>query len=416
MVVYISVFDKLCFLKNTPKFYHFIQLISEIYIIFQVRIWDSGTNKLTDFTTRFTFIIDTLDRDTYAAGFAFFIAPVGFQIPPNSGGGFLGLFNTTTSDSSNIVAVEFDTFPNPDWDPEVQHVGININSVSSVTYTSWNASLHSEDIAEALITYNAATKNLSVSWSYSNTSSPTENASLWHQVDLMKVLPERVTIGFSASTSYYVERHQLLTWEFNSTLDVADKDGKFEKKVKLIVGLTVSMGSLTIAAVVMLGFWLKWRQRSKERSRTVETVNLTSINDDLERKAGPRKFSFENLVLATNNFSNERKLGQGGFGAVYKGYLHDTELITVAVKRISKGSKQGKKEYVTEVKVISQLRHRNLVQLIGWCHDKGEFLLVYEFMPNGSLDSHLFGMKVLLPWTLRYGSVFLVFLFVINCI
>ena len=63
------------------------------------------------------------------------------------------------------------------------------------------------------------------------------------------------------------------------------------------------------------------------------------------------------------------------------------------MKKISRGSRQGKKEYVTEVKVISLLRHRNLVKLLGWCHDKGEFLLVYEFMPNGSLDFHLFGKR-----------------------
>ncbi|KAE8675656.1 hypothetical protein F3Y22_tig00111650pilonHSYRG00257 [Hibiscus syriacus] len=62
----------------------------------------------------------------------------------------------------------------------------------------------------------------------------------------------------------------------------------------------------------------------------------------------------------------------------------------------------GKKEYVTEVKVIIQLRHRNLVQPIGWCHDRNEFILVYEFMPNGSLDSHLFRDKDPLTWSVRY--------------
>ncbi|CAL5434285.1 unnamed protein product [Camellia sinensis] len=66
----------------------------------------------------------------------------------------------------------------------------------------------------------------------------------------------------------------------------------------------------------------------------------------------------------------------------------------VAVKRISKRSKQGIKEYASEVKIISWLRHRNLVQLLGWCHDKRELLLVYEFMENGSLDYHLFKEKV----------------------
>jgi serine/threonine protein kinase len=109
----------------------------------------------------------------------------------------------------------------------------------------------------------------------------------------------------------------------------------------------------------------------------------------------------KNLIWQTNNFTSDRKLGQGGFGAVYKGYFADLDL-QVAVKKISRGSRQGKKEYVTEVKVISQLRHRNLVKLLGWCHDKGEFLLVYEFMPNGSLDSHLFGKRSPLSWGVRH--------------
>ncbi|XWS45041.1 hypothetical protein CRYUN_Cryun15aG0102300 [Craigia yunnanensis] len=118
--------------------------------------------------------------------------------------------------------------------------------------------------------------------------------------------------------------------------------------------------------------------------------------------AGPRRFTFEELVSATN-FSNERKLGEGGFGAVYRGYLDDLDMV-VAVKKISRGSRQGKKEYITEVKIISQLRHRYLVQLVGWCHDKGEFQFVYKFMPNGSLDSHLFGSKTLLTWTSSFNA------------
>ncbi|GAU32933.1 hypothetical protein TSUD_153500 [Trifolium subterraneum] len=127
-------------------------------------------------------------------------------------------------------------------------------------------------------------------------------------------------------------------------------------------------------------------------------MHLRSMNDDLERGTGPRRFTYKELDFATRNFSSDRKLGQGGFRAVYKGYFFDLDL-SVAVKKISRGSRQGKKEYVTEVKVTSQLRHRNLVMLLGWCHDKGEFLLVYEFMPNGSLDSHLFGKRAPLPWS-----------------
>ncbi|MFS7921940.1 putative protein kinase RLK-Pelle-L-LEC family [Helianthus anomalus] len=95
------------------------------------------------------------------------------------------------------------------------------------------------------------------------------------------------------------------------------------------------------------------------------------------------------------------KLGEGGFGGVYKGFLKDLRMY-VAVKRVSKTSKQGIKEYASEVRIISRFRHRNLVKLIGWCHEKGELLLAYEFTENGSLDLHLFNGKSTLTWNTRY--------------
>lgn len=85
---------------------------------------------------------------------------------------------------------------------------------------------------------------------------------------------------------------------------------------------------------------------------------------------------------------------------MYRGFFEDQNL-QVAIKRVSRSSKQGRKEYVSEVKIISRLRHRNLVQLIGWCHDGGELLLVYELMPNGSLDTLLYNAKSILSWRVR---------------
>ncbi|XWS39809.1 hypothetical protein CRYUN_Cryun18bG0086500 [Craigia yunnanensis] len=119
---------------------------------------------------------------------------------------------------------------------------------------------------------------------------------------------------------------------------------------------------------------------------------------------GPRNFSFDELSKATSNFKDREKLGEGGFGAVYRGYLRDLGAY-IAVKRVSKASKQGIKEYASEVKIISRLRHKNLVKLIGWCHEKGELILVYEFMANGSLDSHLFKGRSLLTWEVRFKIV-----------
>lgn len=366
----------------------------------KVPLWDSGSGKLADFTTRFSFTIDTQNRSSYGHGIAFFLAPVGFQIPPNSVGGFLGLFNTTTSDSSqnHIVAVEFDTFSNPEWDPKYEHVGINKNSISSVVTTPWNVTLYSGEAADAWITYNSTTKNLSVFWSYGTG----PNSSLSYPIDLKEVLPQWVNIGFSAATGINVERHTLESWEFRSSLDIKESNGGKGRKIGLIAGLTAT-GLILISIGLLLFIILKRKRRQTITNKPPppEATSLTSFNDDLERGAGPRGFSYKDLDLATNHFSDDRKLGEGGFGEVYKGYLIDLD-IPVAVKKISRGSKQGKKEYVTEVKVISQLRHRNLVHLIGWCHDQGEFLLVYEFMPNGSLDSHLFGKRNPLSWTLRY--------------
>lgn len=367
----------------------------------KVPLYDPDTGKAADFTTRFSFTIRT-QGSLYGHGITFFLAPVGFQIPPNSAGGFLGLFNTTTSDSSRnqIVMIEFDSYVNPEWDPSYEHVGVNNNSIASAVTTPWNASKHSDDNTDVWISYNASTKNLSVHWSYER--SPKENVtSLSCHIDLMQVLPQWVTIGFSGATGIYGERIVVNSWEFNSSLEVKEKGGKNWKKIRLVVGLTVSGGVLIAASVITIVLILS--KQKQKRAEMEKKTNLASINnEDLERGAGPRRFSYKDLASATNNFSGERKLGEGGFGAVYRGYLPDLDTL-VAVKKISRGSRQGKKEYLTEVKIISQLRHRNLVQLIGWCHDRGEFLLAYEFMPNGSLDSHLFDKRRSpLTWGVRY--------------
>ncbi|XP_038719878.1 L-type lectin-domain containing receptor kinase IX.1-like [Tripterygium wilfordii] len=365
-----------------------------------VPIWDSKSRGLADFTTRFTFSINTEGRPAYGAGFAFFLAPIGFSIPVNSVGGFLGLYNTTTTGSSlnQIVHVEFDSISNSDWDPPYGHVGINKNSISSAVTTPWNASFHNEDHADVCISYDSTSKNLSVSWTYLKTNSPLENSSLSHIVDLREILPEWVTIGFTAATSNLVERHTLLSWEFSSRLDMEEEsNGKNGNALILLVGLPL------FGAFVAFGFCRILKRLKEEKRKRIAEGLVSSINEDLERGAGPRRFSYEELVSATNNFSNDKKLGEGGFGSVYKGYLIDID-VPVAVKKISRGSRQGKKEYVTEVRVISRLRHRNLVKLVGWCHDRGKFLLVYEFMPNGSLDMHLFSNRSYTPlnWNLRY--------------
>jgi hypothetical protein len=139
-----------------------------------VPLWDSNSGNLSDFTIHFSFLINHTQAmsSSYGHGHAFFLASVGFEIPPNSGASFLGLFNTTTRNSSQnqTVLVEFDSSVDPNWDHPVEHVGINNNSIASAVYTPWNVSSHNGDNANVWIVYNASTKNLGVSWSYKRTS------------------------------------------------------------------------------------------------------------------------------------------------------------------------------------------------------------------------------------------------------
>jgi interleukin-1 receptor-associated kinase 1 len=127
------------------------------------------------------------------------------------------------------------------------------------------------------------------------------------------------------------------------------------------------------------------------------------VEDELDQGAGaPRRFYYDELTVATDNYSDDRALGKGGFGSVYRGFLSDMNR-EVAIKRVSETSRQGWKEFVSEVSIISRLRHRNLVQLIGWCHGGDELLLVYELMHNGSLDTHLHKPDCVLAWPVRYA-------------
>ncbi|TVU50405.1 hypothetical protein EJB05_01775 [Eragrostis curvula] len=166
----------------------------------------------------------------------------------------------------------------------------------------------------------------------------------------------------------------------------------------LVAGVTVGCVVIVICIGILFVYLLR-RRRGTARKEEEEP-----LEDGFERRVGPRRFHYNELAMATNFFSEEEKLGQGGFGLVYHGYLKDMDL-HVAVKRVSKTSEQGRKEYISEVKIISQLRHRNLVQLIGWCHDGGELLLVYQLMPNGSLDAHIHNQNVVMSWQQRYDVV-----------
>ncbi|KAK4606575.1 hypothetical protein RGQ29_000703 [Quercus rubra] len=126
------------------------------------------------------------------------------------------------------------------------------------------------------------------------------------------------------------------------------------------------------------------------------------ILEDWESEYGPHRFSYKNIYKATKGFSDKELLGEGGFGKVYRGILRSSNT-EIAVKKVSHDSKQGMKEFVAEIISMGRLRHRNLVQLLGYCRRKGELLLVYDYMPNGSLEKFLYGNeRTNLNWLQRF--------------
>ncbi|XP_016545062.2 probable serine/threonine-protein kinase PBL23 [Capsicum annuum] len=105
-------------------------------------------------------------------------------------------------------------------------------------------------------------------------------------------------------------------------------------------------------------------------------------------------FSYLELKIATQNFNNDRLLGEGGFGRVYKGNIESKNL-DVAVKQLDRNGFQGTREFLVEVLILSLLHHPNLVNLVGYCSDGDQRILVYEYLPNGSLEDHLLGNVLL---------------------
>ncbi|XP_031487640.1 G-type lectin S-receptor-like serine/threonine-protein kinase At4g03230 isoform X3 [Nymphaea colorata] len=188
----------------------------------------------------------------------------------------------------------------------------------------------------------------------------------------------------------------------NYQRDLLDCAGAGKKASQLIIILPSTLVAVLCAVVGTYCFW-RWRRKqsaAQERyhSETIYLGKGANESDDPELPL----FKLGVIMEITNNFSESNKLGQGGFGPVYKGTLPGEQ--DVAVKRLSQGSKQGYEEFMNEVKLIAKLQHKNLVQLLGCCVEREERILIYEYMPNKSLDKFLFDptLSTQLVWEKRF--------------
>ncbi|CAN6275117.1 unnamed protein product [Urochloa humidicola] len=380
-----------------------------------VPIWNAVTGEVASFTSTFSFkITPDMNSSTSGDGMAFFLARHANNGVPDAGdsngGGYLGLFNSknylnSTSNGEVVIAVEFDTYRNPIWDDSDQHVGIDVNSLKSVATTNTTSSellgmhknLTSGDTMTAWVYYDHTTKLLTVGLEIGGT---------WYNVsavvDLERNLLEEVAVGFSAATGNAAELHRVLSWSFSSTLEKKDIKGH---RLLLIKVLVVPIASVCGCAIILLLLPRQW-QWQKPRNKQVDSESDEDVAPEAEYEkgvVGPRRYLYRELAAATADFSVDNMLGRGGFGSVYRGYLPSDH--QVAIKKFSAESSQGRKEFEAEVKIISRLRHRNLVQLLGWCDSRKGLLLVYELVPAGSLDKHIYNNERLLIWHERYKII-----------
>uniref|UniRef100_A0ACD5ZW26 Uncharacterized protein n=1 Tax=Avena sativa TaxID=4498 RepID=A0ACD5ZW26_AVESA len=382
-------------------------------------LWDEHTGEVASFTTRFSFIIKAKNNSKKGCGMTFFLASYPSSLPTGSAAYYnLGLTNLSegavATGDARFVAVEFDTLNETqvsDPNSTLDHIGIDVNSLISVN-TSDLPSFSLTGNMTAAIQYDNISSILALTLSLGD--GRDSNYSVSSKVDLKSELPAEVAVGFSASTAGSVELHQLLSWHFKSSLErktepvVAQLPASSGTSSSGVIAGAAAGASLFFVALFAISALLVCRRRNKKKQEAAEEKDIDSDDElvmEVELGTGPRRFPHRQLVKATRNFAAEEKLGQGGFGAVYRGQLRELGL-AVAIKRFSKDSSmQGRKEYTSEINVISRLRHRNLVQLLGWCHNHDELLLVYELMPNRSLDIHLHGKGTFLTWAMRMKIV-----------
>ncbi|KAK4757385.1 hypothetical protein SAY87_018686 [Trapa incisa] len=375
-----------------------------------LRLWRSGEESGTDgravanFTS--TFVLNITPKDGPGGEGLAFVLAGDARLPNNSHGQWLGIVNSSTNGTarSPIVAVEFDTLKSYDGDVDGNHVGLDINSVYSVKHvslTSYGVNLSAATDITARVHYDGLNISVFLHWSNDTTGEQTRIPIFSTPIDLSEYLPEDVFVGFSASTGNGTELNCIRAWTFESS-DIIDG------RKRSLLWVWILIPSLVLFLVVAT-LALSWMRLSRGRIED----SYPRIEDQIEgANMGPKKFRLGQIRRATGNFSPKNELGKGGFGTVYKGSLlgdHDV----VAVKRISKNSRQGIPEFLAEVTTIGSLHHRNLVKLIGWCYERRELLLVYEYMPNSSLDNFIYQDKSSMPknstihldWNRRFNII-----------
>lgn len=392
-----------------------------------VRLFVPSSSAAASFSTRFTFRITP--APTFGDGLAFLLTSSRTFLGASNG--FLGLFpSSSASDEGEAdlggvttVAIEFDTHRDVALrDPDGNHVALDAGSIFSVASASPGVDLRAGVPITAWVEYRARRRRLSVWLSYSPFRRP-EKPALSADADLSGLMRTYMYAGFSASNGNGAALHVVERWTFR-TFGLANSsrasppsepptepskpllppnkpqlltgNHKHQHLIYKVVGGVIGGIVLLVFAIVASVVWFSKpvRRPSEEEERTVTSE---------DKPYGT--MSMEVVRAATKGFDSGNVIGIGGSGAtVYEGVLPSGS--RVAVKRFQ-AIWPCTKSFVSELAAMLNCpNHPNLVRLAGWCCSKAELVLVYEFMPNGNLDSALHTMGgATLPWEARFRAV-----------
>ncbi|XP_057839560.1 L-type lectin-domain containing receptor kinase S.4-like [Cryptomeria japonica] len=383
--------------------------IGRAFYRYPVRMKDGGSTS--SFSTSFVFkIMKSIPCLSISGhGLAFIMtpqrSPEGF-LPSQ----YLGLLRNISSlgkASNHLFAVEFDTVQDIEFDDiDDNHVGVDLNdlrSVQSISAGYWNDNsqfrkldLKNGQNIQAWIDYDDLLNELKVTIAQACSNRPEKPLLYLKNISLSNILQEEIYIGFSASTGLFTGEHYLVAWSFTTSgaasalnLDLCDLINDRKSNARLIAGITAAcVLPLLVVVAATLVLWKRNQYRD--------------ILEEWEMEYWPHRFNYKDLHIATKGFGDEQLLGSGGFGRVYRGVL-STNNLQVAVKCILRETEEGIKEFIAEISSLGRLQHRNLVQIRGFCRRVKRLFIVYDYMPNGSLDKMIFGKpNKVVEWGHRY--------------
>lgn len=363
----------------------------------------AASSYVLPFSTSFIFAMAPNKKYQPGHGIVFLFVP-GTGIEGGEASQNLGLLNLTNNGlpGNHLLGVEFDVFKNEEFkDISDNHVGLDVNSlVSEVAHDAgyWPDDgqpfnpLKMTDGKTYQVWIDYADSRINVTMAPTGIKRPKQpllNATL----NLSQVFQDEMYVGFSSATGQLVESHKILAWSFSNTnFSLSDalisrglpsfelpEDPMYKEK-GFIAGMTVGLFILLLVGSLVSVVLIKNSQRRKKEREEME---------DWELEYWPHRITYQEIEAATKNFSDENVIGVGGNGKVYRGVMSGGA--EVAVKLISHQNSEGMREFISEISSLGRLKHRNLVGLRGWCKkEKGSFILVYDYMENGSLDKRIF--------------------------